>query len=170
MAGVVKYVFVFFVGYFFTFLIAPEDSGLLAWLGSVDSGYIFTGLSAVVSICIASYTHYKAKEREAESRVFIEKSKVYGEFFDLIFDLIKGVKDKERKLSEKELVDKMIDCKKKMYMWSNARVLKCIKELSDAGGTGKDVLSIADRLMSELRLDLGHKGTFSFKKYISNPE
>ncbi|WP_417816387.1 hypothetical protein [Thalassospira alkalitolerans] len=171
MIVVFRYMFVFFVGYLFSLILDPCEGGVVFWLKSTDPGFIFAGISAMVSIIIASYTHYKAKEREAESRVFSEKSKVYSEFMDLIFEMMKSAKGgTDAKELSPEQLDRFLSVKKRIYIWGNKNVLKYMTELSNAEINGKNVLDVSDKLMSELRADLGHKDRFSFIKYIVIPD
>ncbi len=108
----------------------------------------------------AVFSHYFAQKREIASRQFSQKVKAYENIFDLIFELIKGVKD-GRELSEKEMSYRGIKIKRDLLIWAGENVLKAWRDYECEAEKGEhaNVFRYMDRIFRALRRELGHRDT-----------
>ena len=103
--------------------------------------------------------HWSAKKREIEARHFAEKRDGYNSFINIMFDLFMATKLGKRPPSEKQLATKLVEYKKMLLIWADAHVIKMWDEvessLENTDQDPKKVLRMWDRLLREMRKDLG---------------
>ncbi len=106
----------------------------------------------------ALFSHYFAQKREIDSRLFSQKVKAYEGIFDLIFELLKGVK-KDEAMSEEEMLDRAMVIKRDLMIWAGSDVLKAWRmfELESSKGSAANVFRPMERIFRALRKELGHR-------------
>ena len=121
---------------------------------------IQSGILALIGISASAImAHWFAKKREIEARHFAEKREGYNSFMDIMFDLLTATKLGRKPPSERELATRLLKYKKMLLIWADAPVIKMWDEIeSSLANTDQDpkkVLLMWDRLMREMRKDLG---------------
>lgn len=138
-------------------------SGWLAWifiesLTAAAPGVAAAVISFIGAVIIAVWTHAATKRREINSRHFIEKKNAYMHVIDLIFDLHKSTLE-GKELSEKEMMDKILEFKKQLVVWGSAEALKIWDEYEQAAATlqgNENTLLNVDKILRCVRKELGH--------------
>ena len=115
------------------------------------------------AIATASIQYRTAKEKEAASRLFSEKQKVYSELVTLIMNLFsKGSELAEGPPSD-ELVTKLQEIRTKLIIWGSYDTVRALDRMGEAGleavedsNPAQGLVWLAE-LMTNVRKDLGHK-------------
>lgn len=119
------------------------QSGILAIVGVVTAGII---------------ANISAKKREIEARHFNEKREGYTAFVDVIIDTLMAEKRGRKPPSERQLLEKIIQYKKMLWIWGDADVIKMWNKFEIMGINNTDSnapLMLWDELLRVMRKDLG---------------
>ena len=139
---------------------------IIVWLGfefysffSAAENEMQAALIGLFGVTIAAISsHYFSQKREISSRHFPQKVEAYGGLFDLIFEIMKGVRTGSQ-LEESEMVEKMMVIKRNLMVWGGPEVIKAWNEY-EAGAAnhdGLDVFNSMEKIFRALRKELGHR-------------
>ncbi len=120
---------------------------------------IKAALIGVFGVTVAALcSHYFAQKREMASRQFSQKAKAYEGIFDLIFEIMKEVKA-ENKMTQEEMLRRMIAIKRDMMIWAGNDVLKAWAnfESEASKGDNANVFKSMEKVFRALRKELGHR-------------
>lgn len=125
------------------------------------SGEFTLGLITVfATVWIASQQYKKAKEREAEARLFLEKSKIYEEIVEIIFSLFAAAKGLSGNVEQEELTRKMLEIRKRLIIWGSFEAIEALDAISDVEegeATSPELMfKKLGALYSSVRSDLSH--------------
>lgn len=132
------------------------------------SDFVLGVIGAITSVGLASYQFRKAKEHEAEARLFSEKATVYKNLILLIADLFKG-----QKLGQPRDIQKtsetLQEIRTQMIIWGSARTIRALDSMGDnATETDpKAMMNWLAGLYAAIRADLGHKDDLLAAKDIA---
>lgn len=127
-------------------------------LVEADPGIAAAIIGVIGTTALAILTHAKTKEREINSRHFLEKKTAYMIFITLMFDLFKASKH-NTEISDEEMLEKLFDFKRELMVWGDQNVIQQLEKYDDlAQGNyeNKDLLYSVDDLLRAIRKDLGH--------------
>lgn len=120
----------------------------------------------ISAIAIASFTHYQTKKREISARHFADKREGYLEIINLIFDILKSVKEENEDMFQEDMTKKMMSFKKSLMVWGGPEVIKAwntyevklaANELkSTEEQSPKEMIQDLDNILRAFRKDLGH--------------
>ena len=140
--------------------------GIGAWLlwvfvTNIDSAdpSVKAGLIGLLGMfLVALFTNYQTKKREIDARHFANKREGYTQFIDMLFDFIESSKN-NKKLTEKEMLPKIILFKKALLIWGGPNTIKAWNQFeiksSDKLAPEK-ALEEMEKILREIRKDLGH--------------
>ena len=136
----------------FSTLDAKYGAALVAAAGTV--------IVSVISVVISRYLENRANIRKSMRE---KKVPVYEDLLKFMFKILMGTKT-GKQVSEKEMLDFMMDFTQKIMVWGSDSVLNAWADFRDAsteGGdateTGAKLLIAYENLIREIRKDLGHK-------------
>ena len=124
---------------------------------SVKAGLI--GLLGMFSVALIS--NYQTKKREIDARHFADKREGYMQFIDLLFDFISSSKG-NKKPTEKEMLPKIKLFKKTLLVWGGPNIIEAWNHFeikSDEGLAPEEMLQEMEKILREIRKDLGHDDT-----------
>jgi hypothetical protein len=107
----------------------------------------------------ASYQFRVAKEREANSRLFAEKSKAYEGMINIVLSLFKSIKGMGPKTDNLKLAERLMDVRAKLIVWGAFDTIKALDQLGDVSGAASDpkkTIRILGDMYEAMRRDLGH--------------
>ena len=135
----------------------------LLWLFIVNirkaESSVIVGLIGFLGmISAALVTHYQTKKREISSRHFADRRDGYMKMIDLIFDIMQATK-KDEKLSQEEMIEKIIPFKKTILIWGGTKIIEAwnqfeLTDLNSEDSTAR--LLKMDHVLKAIRKDLGH--------------
>ncbi len=150
------------------FVVFGLGLGLFGWFVTLflrASVEVQTSILALFGVVIAGIiTHISAKKRDIQARQFQEKRAVYEDFMTLIFDVLAGQKAKElgrQPVGEKKLASRMLEFKRKLIIWADARSIEMWNEIEVnmgqvlQGADPYEMLQMWDAFMRQMRSDLG---------------
>lgn len=120
-------------------------------------GIIAIILAAFTSVLTISISHNKAKAKEFELLVLKEKQKVYEHFYNALFELLEGTKEKKAVHEKKAYIEMML-FKKGLMNWGSEKLIKAFIEydnkLLDANGNFT-MLTDGSNFLKEIRKEMG---------------
>ncbi len=123
-----------------------------------DPGITAAIIGFIGAFVLGVWTHRVTKMREINVRQFLDKKKAYMTFVDVIFDLVKAIRNKTD-MPQKELIDRMFSFKKELLVWGDQDVIMAMEnyeKLAAKKPSVSELLLIVDDLLRAIRRDLGH--------------
>ncbi|HRB70905.1 MAG TPA: hypothetical protein PK776_03565 [Flavobacterium sp.] len=104
----------------------------------------------------------KDKIKTIENQLSEKKFQIYSELVYIIFDTLHGDKI-DKKITDKELLKRMLDIKKNMFLYASDEMFQSFTEWSlkiqEPGNNGVDHFKKYFELMKLVRKDMGQKNT-----------
>ena len=134
---------------------------LVETVSSLDAVIIVALISGAVSIVgivlssiIAKMLDYRRTRREYLTQ---KREKPYGEYIDMIYKIQQSSKP-GKSYPQEEMIDDILRFSKQITLWGSPRVVKNwvkFREVAMKGNKGIDNLLITEKLMNDMRKDLG---------------
>jgi hypothetical protein len=114
-------------------------------------------LGLIAAVTLALLAQYYARVRAIQASHFPEKRAAYKLLFDLLFDLIRDVKN-NKPMSGQKLENKMMNFKKELMIWGSYDTMEALQEFdsNDEKMSTREMNLRIDRLLKAARKDLGH--------------
>ena len=118
------------------------------------------GLVGVLGLILAALlAHHYTKRRETIARHFSDKRQGYMNIINILFDIISSTKS-GKKLSEKQLADKMMTFKKALIVWGGPEVIETWNKFEITSSSGNleanEMIIQMEKILRAIRKDLGH--------------
>ena len=135
--------------------IASLDSDLAAAI-------VAASVAGFVSVLTVVYGQRRVKEREIAEAHRPQKVKVYRGYMELMFDVLRSVKDRNE-VSESQMssdhVDKMYSFRRELILWGSPGVIRAYlqwEEIASSDAPPRERLLGWDKMLREFRKDLGN--------------
>ncbi len=137
--------------------------GWLVWvfianISKADTSVIAALIGFPPVIIAALAAHYYTKKREIDARLFADKRAGYTEVMDLIFDILMATKNNQ-KLSNKNMLEKMLRFKKALIIWGGPKAITAWNEFELQSGrspSNEEMFQQMEKILRAIREDLGH--------------
>ena len=123
--------------------------------------------AAIVAFAIAVWNQRAIRKREIDSRHFSEKQKIYNEFVNVMHGQLLAGKLGRRPLSEKKLMEKLVQFKKNLLVWGDEATINVwlkmeagLASLEQREEGDMSILLVWDDVLRQLRKDLGKRDLF----------
>ncbi len=118
-----------------------------------------TLIAFIVSTILALWTFQRTKEKEAESRHFVERAKVYDKLIKFLQYFHFHSKGWVEEIPADELAKGLGEVRYDMIIWGGKETIRAIMKLEDfSEGMDHGVMFLAvSELYAAIRKDLGHK-------------
>jgi len=125
---------------------------------AADPGITAAIIAGFVTVIGGIFSHHQIQKREIKARHFIEKKNAYMHFINLVFDVIKAIKNKSTIPMDK-LEKVMLVFKRELIVWADQDVLQAYRKYEEGSSNNsepEDTLLIIEDLLRAIRKDLGH--------------
>jgi cbb3-type cytochrome oxidase subunit 3 len=128
-------------------------------ISSDFSGQVALGcITFIGGIWLAFWNMRKAREKEAESRIFSQKAEAYEALVTILRDLFMASKGWAPSTEAAEVAKSLMVIRYKMIVWGGQATIRAISALEAVppGNPGAQFLAVSD-LYAAIRADLGHQ-------------
>lgn len=133
--------------------------------------------TAVLGLVATLYTQVSNRRREIAAAHRERKTEVYLDFLKTIETILLDSKSelKRTKLSDNELVERLVDVRTKAVLWGSPGVLRALNKLTKIESQSYFVFDVLEEIQREIRKDLGLSNyglekDFFAKLPLSDPE